>query len=61
MYTPITIKTSNSTQKKVKDALESCPELVEFLSRFDAREKKNFLKYCEYVDFESEVSYYHCL
>lgn len=43
-------------QKKVKDAMDTCPELSHLFDRLDARDKKNLMKYIGFVECEPEVS-----
>ena len=59
VYTPMKLKaTSAATNtKRVKDAMDTCPELSEFFQRFDARDLKNLTKYIEYIEFDREVRF----
>jgi len=56
IYAPLKLKaTSAATNtKRVKDAMDTCPELSEFFQRFDPRDVKNLTKYIEYIEFERE-------
>jgi hypothetical protein len=56
-YVPFQIKGSQVTNnpKKIKDTMDTCPELNDFFNRFEMKDKKNFMKYIELVEFEPEV------
>ncbi len=56
-YIPFKLKGSQVTNnpKKIKDTIETCPELNSFFDRFEMKDKKNLMKYVDYVEFEPEV------
>jgi len=56
MYSPFTIKgtAAATNSKRVKDAMDTCPELAPFFEKFDQRDRKNLTKSFEYIEFDHE-------
>ena len=57
VYSPFKLKGIGAAvnTKRVRDAIETCPELTGFFERFDPRDRKNLTKYIEYIEFDKEV------
>jgi len=57
MYAPWKLKTSAAATntKRVKDAMDTCPELAQFFQKLDPRDLKNVTKIVEFIEFEREV------
>ena len=54
-YNPFRLASSVSNPKKLKDGLESCPEINSLFEILESRDRKSILKCLEYVEFSSEV------
>jgi len=56
VYSPYKLKGPGSAinTKRVRDAIETCPEFAEFFERFDVRDRKNLTKYFEFIEFDKE-------
>ena len=58
MYAPWKLKGSGAATntKRVKDAMDTCPELAAFFQKLDPRDLKNITKIIEFIEFEREVN-----